>query len=171
MPELEDPQYWQRNFQRNQAWLRPGKHVYSTPLQPAQEFQFRQWLRQNKVPFDPSLPTSDYDMRGFWSALQRGDPVAKSAVDPNDNLTHYPDYWKTPYSPTFSAESQWANPQVAPRWTGDLYHLPDGQVLWNDKLQQWTGPNAPWSSTGPQMLQQQDQLGKSIPALRMGAPL
>jgi hypothetical protein len=145
MPELEDNAYWPRNFQRNQAFLAPGQHAYNTQLNPQQEMQFRQWLAQNNVPFDPNQKVSDYDMRGFWAALQSGNPVARQAIDPNDQKMHYPDYWKTPYSATFSNESQWANPKTAPRWNGDQYALPSGQVLWDDKAQKWVGPDAPWS--------------------------
>lgn len=166
MPELEDSQYWQRNFERNKTWLKAGNHVYNTPLNPQQERQFRQWLQQNQVAFNPSLAVSDYDMRGFWAALQRGDPMAESAINPNDQRMHFPDYWKTPYNATFSNQSQWANPQTAPQWTGDVYHLPNGTVLWNDKLQQWTGPDAPWSASPGAMAKVQQQNVDTVKAMR-----
>lgn len=145
MPELEDPQYYGRNLERNSAWLAPGNHVYNTPLANPDEQAFRQWVVENKVPFDANAPLSDYDMRGYWQALQAGDPVATSAINPNDKQTHYPDRWKTPYSATFSNESQWANPNLAPRWDGNNYTLPNGAILWDDKAQKWLGPDAPWS--------------------------
>jgi hypothetical protein len=103
---------------RNQEWVRPGEHNYNTPLSGQDEASFRDWLGQNKVPFDVSAPVTDYDMRGFWKGLQSGDPVAASSVNPNDNRMHYPDRWKTPYHETFSAGSQWATPD-APNWTPD----------------------------------------------------
>lgn len=129
-PEPAPPGY----FKRNSAWLKPGDHTYNTPLSPLQEMRFRQWLAQNNVPFDPNQKDADYDMRGFWSALQRGDSIAKSAVDPNDNRMHYPDYWKTPYHESFSAESQWADPAKAPHWNEkDQLVTPDGAVIYDDR--------------------------------------
>lgn len=72
-------------------------------------------------------------MRGFWQAMQQGDPRATSAVDPNDQRMHYPDYWKTPLHKTFSNESQWA-PANAPRWTDDdKLVTPGGRVVFDDK--------------------------------------
>jgi hypothetical protein len=136
MPDIEDPRYWPDYYARNQAWTLPGDHSYNTQLSPAQEKEFRSWVSKNQVPFDPSLPVSDYDMRGFWQAKQQGDPLAKSGVDPNDKQMHFPDRWKTPYAATFSAESQWADPKLAPRWEGDRYVLPNGKVLWDDKKQE-----------------------------------
>jgi hypothetical protein len=153
MPELEDSQYWPRNFERNQQWVRPGTGSYNTQLSSDEEKQFRGWLKDNKVPFQADEPVTDYDMRGFWRGLQAGNPIAQSAVDPNDKLLHYPDFWKTPYSATFSAESQWANPNTAPRWLGDNYVLPNGTVLWDDKAQKWVGPEAPWSPSDRELLQ------------------
>jgi hypothetical protein len=164
-PELEDQRFWGANLQRNRAFLNPGATApYNTALPPQQEAQFRAWLTENQVPFNPNLPVSDYDMRGYWSALQAGDPHAKQEVDPNDNRPHFPDYWKTPLSPTFSSDSQWANPEVAPRWEGDNYQLPNGQVLWDDKAQRWVGPNPPWGAPAPPQQPQQPQ----APLPRMG---
>lgn len=121
-------------LQRNMQWVKPGEHTYNTPLPADQEAQFRQWVQQNSVPFDPNEAASDYDMRGFWKALQAGDPIAKSAVDPNDKQMHYPDYWKTPYHETFSAESQWADPGKAPKWNDkDQLVMPDGTVIFDDR--------------------------------------
>lgn len=154
MPELEDPQFWENNFARNQGWIAAGHHQYNTPLTAEQEAGFKQWLKANNVPFNPALPYSDYDMRGFWKAMNSGNPIAVGAIDPNDKKLHYPDYWKTPYSATFSAESQWANPLNAPVWKDDQYTSPSGQVLWNDKTQKWVGPNAPWQPSDKSLLRQ-----------------
>jgi hypothetical protein len=123
----------QQILERNKAWTQPGDTSYQTQLNPQEETQFRQWVAQNKVEFDPAQATPDYDMRGFWKALQSGDPRAKGAVDPNDGRLHYPDYWKTPYDLTFSKQSKFANPAVAPDWN-DKNELvtPGGQVIWND---------------------------------------
>ncbi len=122
-------------FARNAPYVTPGQHKYNTPLSLGDEMRFRAWVNQNKVPFDTMAPVSDYDMRGFWQALQANDPRARSAVDPNDNRLHYPDYWKTPYHQTFSNESQWALP-TAPHWTSqDQLVTPDGRVVFDDRQQ------------------------------------
>src|SRR6202035_445501 len=102
-------------FERNSQWVKPGEHIYNTPLPAPQEQAFRQWAQANRVPFDVNAGVTDYDMRGFWLALQQGDPKAQSAVNPNDKQIHFPDYWKTPFHQTFSAESKWATPD-APKW-------------------------------------------------------
>jgi hypothetical protein len=68
-------------------------------------------------------------MRGFFKALQGGDPMARSAVNEHDGRLHYPDKWKTPYHESFSNESQWAN-QNAPRWSdGDVLSNASGRVI------------------------------------------
>jgi len=103
---------------------------YNTPLGPA-EFAFRQWLQQNKVPFDPNARTSDYDMRGFYAGLTHGNPRATQGVDPNDQRMHFSDYWKTPLHRTFSNESKWAGLN-APRWVGDQLVDPSGRIRFDD---------------------------------------
>lgn len=121
-------------FDRNKSWLRSGAKNFTTALKPDQETAFRGWVKDRGVNFDPDQQTPDYDMRGFYSALQKGDPRAVSAINPNDQKTHYPDYWKTPYDVTFSNESQWAN-KFAPKWTdNDQLVTHDGTVVWDDKL-------------------------------------
>jgi hypothetical protein len=121
----------QQLLQRNAQWARQNWQSQLTKLTPEQETQFAQWVKQNKVPFDPAA-TADYDMRGFWKALQGKDPRAMTAVNPTDKLLHYPDYWKTPYHKSFSAESQWATPE-APAWreSGETSYLatPKGQIV------------------------------------------
>ena len=109
---------------------------YNTPLNPLQEFAYRNWVQQNNVPTDPtSAAPQDYDMRGFYQGLQQGDPRAQSAVDPNDSRMHFPDFWKTPLHQTFSNESQWA-PSTAPQWTpNDQLVQPNGRVVFDDKAQ------------------------------------
>ena len=123
----------QANFERNKAWLKPGASDFTTDLG-SKEPQFRQWVKDNKVPFDPNAKgPQDYDMRGFWQGLQSGDEHAKSAIDPNDNKLHYPDYWKTPYHETFSSESQWAAPN-APKWNQqDQLIDQTGKVIYDDR--------------------------------------
>jgi hypothetical protein len=121
-------------YERNKPYVRPGASNFSTTLAPDYELAFRQWLTQNNVPFDPdSQAPQDYDMRGFWQGLQNQNPVARSAVDPNDSRMHYPDYWKTPYHETFSNESQWAT-DMAPRWNEqDQLTAPSGRILFDDR--------------------------------------
>ncbi len=120
-------------YERNQQYLAPGDHQYNTDLGD-KEVDFQNWVKQNKVPFDSSTQNSDYDMRGFYKALQEGDPKAQEAVNPNDNQMHFPDYWKTPYHQSFSNESQWADPKKAPKWNEqDQLITPDGKVVFDEK--------------------------------------
>ena len=120
-------------LKRNQPFVKPGATDYATKLDPADEQRFRAWVKANRVPFNPDDPTADYDMRGFWQALQKGDPKARQAIDPNDNRMHFPDFWKTPYDYTFSAESKFANGD-APRWTNDdKLVTPKGVVMFDDR--------------------------------------
>ncbi|MDE2097095.1 MAG: hypothetical protein KGL39_07605 [Patescibacteria group bacterium] len=118
-------------YERNKRFIKYGNHEYNTKLSPKEETEFRAWVKKNNVPFDIGAKVTDYDMRGFWKALQSGDPRAKSAIDPNDKRLHYPDYWKTPYDLTFSAQSQWATPG-APNWRGNQLVMPTGQVVFDD---------------------------------------
>lgn len=123
-------------FARNAPFVKPGANNFQTTLAPAQEQDFLKWIAANKVPFDPTQKNPDYDMRGFYQALMAGNPLAKSAVDPNDGRLHFPDHWKTPYDLTFSAQSQWANPQTAPDWNAkDQLVTKDGKVIYDDRLE------------------------------------
>lgn len=115
----------------NSAYARPGN--YNTELPFLDEMAFRQWLSDNRVPFNPNAGQTDYDMRGFYRGMQQGNPRAQSAVNPNDNQLHYPDFWKTPQHQTFSQESQWAGP-VAPRWNEqDQLISPGGRILFDER--------------------------------------
>ena len=97
-------------YARNQAYARPGP--YTTMLTPLQELLFKLWVQSNAVPFDPR---------------------AASAVNPNDQQMHYPDYWKTPYHQSFSADSQWALPG-APTWNDqDQLVDPKGAVIFDER--------------------------------------
>lgn len=120
-------------------YAKPGP--YTTQLDPQQEAAFQQWVRTHNVPFDPS-PTSDYDMRGFYQALQAGDARARSAINPNDKRLHYPDVWKTPYHKGFSADSMYAT-EGAPRWN-EQDQLVDrsGRILLDERM----AAPAPWTS-------------------------
>lgn len=107
----------------------------NTQLNPLQELMFRGWVQQNNVPFNPNTqgPT-DYDMRGYYQGLQQWNPMARpTGINPNDNLPHYPDYYKTPLHQSFSSESQWAGPN-APSWINDSQLAnPNGQVVFDEK--------------------------------------
>lgn len=72
---------------------------YNTPLTPAEEQAYQAWAIANKRTKD----TYDYDMRGAW----------KAGISQAGN-GHYPDTYKKPNHPTFSAESQYANPATMP---------------------------------------------------------
>lgn len=124
-------------YDRNQAYAKQGD--YQTQLPPEQEKAFQAWVEQNKVPFDSAQKVQDYDMRGFYQALQNKDPKAVSGIDPNDQQIHYPDYWKTPYHESFSNESQWAT-EGAPKWN-DKDQLVDksGKVIFDDKAKKKEG--------------------------------
>lgn len=117
------------------AGRQPGAS-YNTSLSPLDEFAYRQWVAQNRVPTNPtSNQPQDYDMRGFYRALQQGDPRAQTAVNQNDGLMHFPDFWKTPLHPTFSNESQWS-PATAPQWTpNDQLAAPNGRVIFDERNQ------------------------------------
>jgi hypothetical protein len=116
-------------------YAKPGASGFNTQLDPLNEMAFRQWIEQNKVPFNPNAAQSDYDMRGFYRGLQQQHPRATSAVNPNDQQMHYPDFWKTPLHQTFSQDSQWAGP-VAPRWNeSDQLIAPGGRILFDEKTQ------------------------------------
>lgn len=129
----------EKNFARNQPYIATGRPVvgYNTPLSPLEEMAFRQWARtESGVPFKPDVQPQDYDLRGFYQALQQGDPRAASAIDPNDNRLHYPDIWKTPYHETFSNQSMYATPD-APQWNDqDQLIAPSGRIVFDDKDQE-----------------------------------
>lgn len=122
-------------YVRNQQWVAPGEHDYKTDLGD-KEPEFQAWVKANKVPFDLAQEIPDYDMRGFYKALQEGDPKAQEAVNPNDGQMHFPDYWKTPYHKSFSNESQWADPAKAPKWNDqDQLVAPDGTIVVDEKAE------------------------------------
>lgn len=94
---------------------------YTTPLPMVDEMKFQQWAKQNNVPL-----TNDYDMRGYWKALQAGNPIAVQAGN-----GHYPDVWKTPVHQSFSNESIYATPN-APHWFGNKLVDKLGSVLFDE---------------------------------------
>lgn len=107
------------------SYAKPGP--YQTTLSPEQEQQFQGWVKQNKVPWKDT-PDADYDMRGYYKALQGGDPNAKQQLSGFDGKMHFPDTYKTPFHKTFSNESIYATPN-APRWQGDRLINSAGEVI------------------------------------------
>ena len=113
-------------FAFNKQWAKSGP--YETQLSPQDEYKFQQWVKKNNVPWQDS-PTADYDMRGYWKALQEG--KAKESRNIWDGRMHFPDTWKTPYSGSFSNESMYAN-QDAPHWDGNFLVTKDGHIVANE---------------------------------------
>ena len=97
-----------------------------TALDPDKEQQFRKWVQEKQVPFDPEEKASDYDMRGFWQDMQAGNERAQSSIDPYDGRLHFGDHYKTPLHRTYSNESRGALP-TAPKWSEDGRYLVDHQ--------------------------------------------
>lgn len=100
-----------------------------TKLTPGEQLQYQFWLSQTGAPDTP-----DYDMPGFWrSRLWEGD--GGTSVNPNDNLLHYPDTYKTPLHKTFSAESRYADPSSAPPHWNDRDQLvsSSGRILYDER--------------------------------------
>ena len=159
--------------QRNRPYVAPGAQQFSTSLAPPMEGQFRRWVADNRIPFDPNDAKSDYDMRGYWLASRspgvwqglqaEGKIPADMApggtkVDPNDGHPHFPDYWKTPYHETFSNESKFAGPN-APHWTDDdKLVAADGKVLFDDR--------APKAQVNPEAWR--DVMGGALPVTETG---
>jgi len=107
---------------------------YNTQLPMMDEFQFRNWLQQNGVPFNPDVGATDYDMRGFYQAAQQQQPRVQAAVNLIDNQMHYPDRFKTPLHQSFSNESQWAGPN-APQWIDEArLAAPNGRVVFDERI-------------------------------------
>jgi hypothetical protein len=111
--------------------FKPGDS-YNTPLSSLEEMLFRGWAQNNNVPFNVNAPQSDYDMRGFWGALQQQNPKAQTAINQNDGRLHFPDYWKTPLHQTFSRESQWAAPNGSQWINKSQLANPSGRVVFDE---------------------------------------
>lgn len=124
----------QQVFANNQQYAAsPGQTNYNTSLPQMDEFQFRQWLADKQVPFDPNAANQDYDMRGYWQGLMQQNPRAMSGVNTNDGKLHFSDYWKTPYHASFSNESKYANPN-APQWINDSQlAAPNGRIVFDER--------------------------------------
>jgi hypothetical protein len=118
----EGPEYYSAAYAHNAPFARPGP--YQTPLTPAEEQAFLDWVKKNNVPFDPTAQTVDYDMRGYWRSTGgswRGG--------------HFPDTYKTPYDTTFSAESKYATANCPFVWKGDsLVDQRNGQLIYGTPI-------------------------------------
>lgn len=124
----------QQAFAGNQQYAaQPGRTNYDTQLPQMDEFQFRQWLQDKQVPFNPNAAGQDYDMRGYWQGLQQENPRAMSGVNANDGRMHFSDNWKTPYHQSFSNESKYAAPN-APQWVNDSQlAAPNGRIVFDER--------------------------------------
>ena len=117
-------------FKRNEAWAKKGP--YQTRLHPIDEASFRSWVKLNKIPFNSREKNPDYDMRGFYAALRRGDPRATTGYNKTTQSLHFTDRWKTPYHKSFSNESTYATPD-APRWKGDSLYDKGGKLIYAEQ--------------------------------------
>lgn len=124
---------------KKSPYAKQGISRYQTDLNPVEEMMFQFWQQRTLKPGQwTDGKSSDYDMRGYFKAMISGDPLAKPAVNPDDNRIHFPDRWKTPYHETFSNESIYSA-DVAPMWkeTPDEWVLisPSGRIIKKEKKQ------------------------------------
>jgi hypothetical protein len=132
-----------QNFARNKQYVKPGANSFRTQLSPQDESAFQQYIADHSDKTDLGRQDDNtYDMRGWWKAMLAGDPRASTRVSPDDGLLHRNDYWKTPYHPSFSAESQWAGPN-APHWQGNKLVDGAGNVVHDD-----AAPNGAFAGPG-----------------------
>lgn len=116
----EGPDQYKAAYATYSPFAKPGP--YNTKLSPQEEVQFRTWLKQYNIPFDPNAPVSDYDMRAYWKNNQSATHQAGQ---------HFPDTYKTPYDTTFSRESMYATPDNPFAWQGDqLVNMNTGQLMY-----------------------------------------
>lgn len=121
-----------KNYAHNKPYAKIGPYV--TKLTSAQEKQFRDWVKKNKIDFDPNATITDYDMRGFWLAEVNG-KNSETQVNPYDHKLHFTDKYKTPYDRDFSNQSQYALPD-APHWKSDRYLIDkNGNVIFDQKTE------------------------------------
>jgi hypothetical protein len=121
-----------KNFlARNMVYANPNWQKEMTKLSPEQEAAFLNWIKANKVPFDPKDKYPDYDMRGYYLSMQQGG-APQAAINEATQSLHYPDTFKTPYHESFSSESKWAT-EGAPSWQENKLVSPKGEVIFEDK--------------------------------------
>lgn len=110
-------------FQRNRSFTRADHGPFFTYLQQHEVPAFEAWVRAQGFPYtgNPQHPQSDYDLGGYWRALN--DPSnpehhrTAQGWDLNDQRWHLDNNWKTPHHPLFSTHSRYAKPN-APSWQG-----------------------------------------------------
>lgn len=123
----------EENLAKNAKYIKQGTASFKTPLDSLTQLGFQQWVKDNNVPYDPSI-SSDYDMQGFYKGLISGDPAATTGVNPNDKKLHFSDKWKTPYHDSFSNESQYADKDKAPAWNDkDQLVTPGGKIVYDER--------------------------------------
>lgn len=66
--------------------------------------------KQQGIPPEMSLKEAsdraNYDYTGFINAMVAGDPRASAAINPSDNMLHFPDPWKYETHPTIQWKSR-----------------------------------------------------------------
>ena len=99
---------------------------YNTILSPDEERQFVKWAVKNKRAGD----MYDYDLRGAWREMQRGDMTP-------DERGHLGDKYKKPNHPTFSDQSIYSGVDgyQGGKWeqlpNGSWNFYPSNTSLWN----------------------------------------
>jgi hypothetical protein len=106
----EGPAYYGAAYHHNHYFSKG--YPYKTKLSHHDESQFRYWVHQKHVPFDPNHWPQDYDMRGYWLHVIKPGGVWGGG--------HFPDTYKTPYDTSFSHESKYAKPGTPFYWHGNL---------------------------------------------------
>ena len=117
---------------RNKAYANPNWQQEMTKLPAEQEEEFLNWVKSNKVPFDPNDKYPDYDMRGYYLSTLNNPQAPQAAINQATQSLHYPDTFKTPYHESFSSESKWAT-EGAPSWQENKLVSPTGEVIFEDK--------------------------------------
>lgn len=93
-----------------------------TPLSPADEALFQQWVKQMGIT-DLDAPESRYDYRGYWNDIARKGGDERKAYDDGQ---HFPDTYKQHGHPSFSVESKYSRGKFdGGRWVGEDY-VPNG---------------------------------------------
>lgn len=110
--------------------------------QDLQDKMFNAWLQVTGTRYQ-SPEADQYDMPGYFKdvALKGEDQSGISAVD---NQIHFPDTYKLPGHPTFSAESKNFDPKLHDRkqWLGDmLINLGGGQNSSPENIVEETRPS------------------------------
>lgn len=89
---------------------------YNTKLSPEEESRFQEWAQKNNRTGD----VYDYDLRGAWQELQRGDMT-------EDARGHLGDKYKKPNHPTFSDQSKYNGAEGV---VGGTWSEQDGKIVY-----------------------------------------